>query len=176
MAKATLTLGPGKVVTIEGTAKEVHELLLLHVGTPNAPTSPRKTKKAGTAKNSVLGDHGLDDRVPDIVNLIKSCDEAEQIERQILDRSSAINRCLLPLYVAHEYMKNAFGLTTGQISTVTKELGVFISSQHVSRAFTDSASKYVMAETTRQQGKPTEYRINRRGIQFLKDLLQGSKD
>src|SRR5579864_3846810 len=98
MAKATLTLESGAVVTIEGTTKEVHELLHLHSSGPHTASASRaKVTKRKADKESAPADRTGVDPVPEIVNLIKSCDEAEQIEEEILDKSSATNRCLLPL-------------------------------------------------------------------------------
>src|SRR6266581_2552374 len=145
MAKATLKLGSGSVVTIEGTADEVHELLTLYGGRAKASPMGPKAEAPRSVKDNSAGQDGLEDRISDVVNRIKSCDEAEEIENQVLDKSDIANRCLLPLYIIHEQLDNKFGLTTGQISAVTKELGVFVHSTNVSRALTGSASKFVLA-------------------------------
>jgi hypothetical protein len=52
-----------------------------------------------------------------IIALVKDCDDAEAIEKQILDKTSQVNRTLLPLYVVYKHMNNRFSLTSGEISS-----------------------------------------------------------
>jgi hypothetical protein len=125
---------------------------------------PKKGEAAGKSPPS--------DPVTAIINLIKSRDDAEQIERQILDKSNVVNRCLLPLYVIHEHLPNEVGLTTGQIGAISKDLGVPISQSNVAHTLAGPAGKFVMASRVRKRGVPVEYKINRRGVQHLAAIIK----
>jgi len=169
MSKATLTLKSGAIVTIEGSPSEVHELLQLH---EDKSVSIGARKSEGSKKDEPEQTSLARDSVSEIVNLIRSCDDAERIESQILDKSSAVNRCLLPLYIVHEQLNDAFGLTTGQIASITKELKVPIFQSNVANTLAGHAGKFVMADSTRKPGVPVEYRINRRGVQHLEAVIK----
>jgi hypothetical protein len=180
MAKAQVTLPNGTTVEIEGTADEVRQLLEFYGGT--APAKPesvgtptkkkRKKKKAPTATSSKAATANID--LTEIVNQIKNCDEAEAIETQILDRTSLVNRTLLPLYIVHEYFDNHEGLTSGDISRATSDLGIPIGTPNVSRTLSNTASKYVMGDKVRKKGRAVRYKLSRRGVQYMKKVLDGS--
>lgn len=175
MAKATLTLSDGTSVVIEGTPEEVHRLLSLYGGDSHQTTAvtrrPKRQKtsrKKAPAAKAEVGDQ------PDltvIVNLIKTCDEAESIEEQILDRASQVDRILLPLYVVHEYLDNKFGLTSGEVNKITTDLGIPVSQPNASRALSGTASRYVVGDSVRKKGRPVRYKLHRRGVQYLKSVI-----
>jgi len=118
MAKASLTLANGTSIDIEGTVKEIRELLELYGGATAQlrqppDVSPGRTKRAsrvGSASGGTAAEPPSGPNLTEIVNLIKNCSEAENIERNILDRTSQVDRTLLPLYIVHEHLSNAFGL------------------------------------------------------------------
>lgn len=170
MAKATLKLSNGTSVVIEGTPEEVHRLLSLYSGdSPKSiPESRRPARKKASAVKDEAGDHP---DLADIVNLIKTCDEAESIEEQILDRTSQVNRILLPLYVIHEYLGNAVGLTSGEIKKITTELGIPVSQPNASHTLSGTASRYVVGDSMRKKGRPVRYKLHRRGVQYLKSVI-----
>jgi hypothetical protein len=172
MAKATLTLKSGATVTIEGSASDVHKLLQLHDQDTSSSGIPKSRDKRG--KRAADSTNMSVDAVTEIVNLIKSCEDAELIEKQILDKSNVMNRCLLPLYMIHQELNGALGLTTGQISAITKELGVLVLQPNVAHTLANSASKFVMASHTRKRGVASDYRINRRGVQYLEAVISAS--
>lgn len=171
MAKATIELANGGVVTIEGTPEEVQQLLEIYGGSP-AGTSGKVTSVA--TEPTVDAPPSDEPDLAQIVNLIKTSDEAEQIEEHILDKASAINRVLLPLYIIHEYLENRYGLTTVQISQITTDLGVRILRQNAYRALTGSGSGYVVADRVRRRGVGAKYQLNRRGVKYLKTVIAGS--
>jgi hypothetical protein len=181
MAKATLTLSTGAIVTLEGTPEEVHRLLELHSEGPDASGVARrdKRKSAKVAKETRRVEPVQPAHAPDlneIVNLVKNCDEAEAIEKNILDRASTVDRVLLPLYVVHEHQANELGLTSGEISKITTELGVRVTQPNASMALADSASRYVMGDKVRKKGQPVRYRLSRRGLQYLNSVIGGTGD
>jgi hypothetical protein len=180
MAKASLKLSNGTIVTLEGTPEEVTRLLELYGG---------EHAEASTAKSSTRT-HKSRDRVPSpdqpkgqgegkpnlnqIVALVKECDEAEAIESQILDRAAQVDRTLLPIYIVHEYLGNAFGLTSGEVSKVTKDLGIPISQPNASRTLSGIASKYVIGDKVKVKGQPVRYKLSRRGLKYMKEVLAGN--
>lgn len=176
MAKASLKLANGAVVTIDGTPEEVHRLLSLYSGGASAAGSakaPRTPKKKASARGQGLPSETDSPDLNEIVNLVKNCDEAEALENKILDRASQVDRTLLPLYIVHEHMGNKFGLTSGEISTVTAELGVRVTQPNASTTLSSTAARYVMGDKVRKRGQPTRYRLSRRGLQYLKSVISG---
>ncbi len=178
MAKASFKFRNGTVVTIEGSPEEVKVLLELYGGADDVqerPASSRKLGKAKAYKAKTSDDKG--DQKPDsaeIVNLIKDCDEAESIETQILDRAGQVNRVLLPLYIVHKYMKSAIGLTSGDISKVAKDLGVPINRPNASRTLSGPGSKYVIGDKVKVKGQAVRYKLSRRGVKYIEDVLRGN--
>lgn len=180
MAKATLTLTNGTSVVIEGSPEEVHHLLSLYGGdSPQSTTETRRrARKKSSPKKAPVAKARAGDQpdLADIVNLIKTCDEAESIEEQILDRASQVNRILLPLYVVHEYLDNAFGLTSGEVSKITTNLGVPVLAPNASRTLSSTASRYVVGDSVRKQGKPVRYKLHRRGARYFKSVISGQQN
>lgn len=177
MAKAQLTLPNGTVVEIEGSTQEVKELLEFYGGASGGGSpAPRKqaAKKSArkrAAVKEVAESETLD--LTDIVNEVKSCAEAEDIEARILDKSSQVDRTLLPLYIVHEYFDNQHALSSGDVSKVTTQLSVPVSGPNASRTLSGTASKYVIGDRTRKKGSTVRYKLNRRGVKYLKSVISG---
>jgi len=187
MAKASLTLPNGTVVQIEGTTEEVQGLLQFYgAGTgqhspaprkPAARSRVRKSKSGRGPSEQPAGEAG--DSAPnlsEIVNLAKNCDEAEDIERQILDRASQVDRTLLPLYIVHENLGNAFGLSSGEVSKITTDLGVPVSQPNASKTLSGTAAKYVIGDRVRKKGQLVRYKLSRRGLQYLQAVIGGKSN
>lgn len=173
MAKATLTLPDGTVVYIEGTQMEVQQLLEFygHQPTKKSMRLPKVDKTKGSDKKDLTGvvDYA------EIVRLVKDCDEAETIEKRILDRSSQVDRTLLPLYIVNEYLNNSYGLTSGDVNKVTTDLGIPISQPAASRALSGTAKRYVIGDKMKKKGQPVRYKLSRRGVQYMKAVLEGKE-
>ena len=176
MAKAHLTLPNGTQVAIVGTPEEVHRLLTLAAGGGTAPKRvtkvSRKPVRGGQRAKAADPDADSID-LTQIVNFAKDCDEADGIETNILDRTSIVDRVLLPLYVLKKHAESTGGLTSGEISKITKELGVPVSQPNTSTALSGAASKYVMGDKVRRKGQPVRYRLSRRGEQYLAAVVRG---
>lgn len=174
MAKATLKLTNGTLVTIEGTVEEIEKLLQIYSGKiePGKPETPKLITKD---KSDVAPAKSTLDMM-EIINQIKTCDEAEAIEKQILDRTSEVNRVLLPLYIIHEHLKNAYGLSPTEIANITTELGIRVSRQNALRAVKFSGARYVISDKPRKTGTTSYYKINRRGVQYIKSVIAGSSN
>jgi hypothetical protein len=162
MAKASLTLPSGTVVQIEGTAAEVRDLLGFYSGGssssrvagagPSPSHTPRKQRRSRISSKKEAQQENTATRARDlseIVNLTKTCDEAEKIEQHILDRSSQVDRTLLPLYIVHEHLGNEFGLSFGEVSKITTDLGVPVSQPNASGTLSGTAAKYVIGDRVR---------------------------
>jgi hypothetical protein len=173
MVKASVALSNGTVVNIEGSKEEVQELLAFYSGDTvvgsGTGASPMKTAETKGRSKGKQSDGRLD--LAKIVNFIKNCDDAEAIETTILDKISLVNRTLLSLYIVHEYMGNAFKLSSGEISKVTTDLGVPISTANASRTLSKTAAKYVIGDKVRKQGSAVRYKLSRRGLTYLKSII-----
>jgi hypothetical protein len=187
MPKALITLPNGTTITVEGDIHDLQQLLDYYGGqrkdeTGRAPETGRAQKKKNRrvkvdqAEKVRAADENAEPPLTEIVNLIKNCDEAEQIEKQILDRTSQINRILLPLYVVHQHQKNAHGLTSGDINKITAELGIPIHTANVSHALSGSAARYVMGDKVRRRGQPVRYKLSRRGVKYLAAVIAGKPE
>ncbi len=178
--KVSLGLPSGTLVTVEGIPEDVQKILDNFNGSDGAaPSPPQKPKTKGNGKSSRKQDESSDippDVLTKIVNLVKSCPEAEAIEKNVLEkRPSETDRVLLPLYIVHEYLENAYGLTTVEIETITIELGpnAKISRQNALRALTKRlAAKYISADKIRKHGVATRYTLNDRGVEYIKSILK----
>jgi len=174
MTKAHLTLPNGTQVSIEGTPEDVHRLLnLTAAATSDAKPLPKVKKKRArpVAKVTTADAERVD--LTQIVNLTKNCDEADAIERNILDRTSTVDRVLLPLYILNKHAEASGGLTSGEISKITTELGVPVSQPNTSMSLSGPASKYVMGDKVRRKGQPVRYRLSRRGEQYVAAVIRG---
>jgi hypothetical protein len=187
MAKASLTLPNGTVVQVEGTLDEVRDLLQFYGSAAPRPAArsatPKEnqparapTKKRPPASEAGGGDQPGSPNLSEIVNLAKNCDEAEDIERHILDRASQVDRTLLPLYVVHEHLGNRFGLSSGEVSKITTDLGVPVSQPNASRTLSGTAAKYVIGDKVRKKGQAVRYKLSRRGVKYLKAVIRGRPD
>lgn len=183
MAKASIRLPNGTSVLIEGTTEEIRQLLEFYGQTGGAPAKTKKQpggrKPSRSPKAQAKPDDSTEAERPnlaEIVNLVKNCDEADVIETQILDRTSQVNRILLPLYIVHEHLNNAFGLSSGDINKITVDLGIPIKSPNVSKTLATSASRYVMGDKIRKAGRATRYKLSRRGLRYFNSVLKGPTD
>jgi hypothetical protein len=176
MAKASLKLPNGPVITLEGSPEEVKQLLDLYGY--NGKEEPRvrpaakghRTPKARVSEIAEIKNiEKLD--LNQIVTLAKDCDEAEAIEERILDRTAQVDRTLLPLYIVHEYLNNAYGLTSGEVKKVTTDLGIPISQPAASRTLSGTASKYVIGDKVKVKGQAVRYKLSRRGVKYMKEVL-----
>ena len=175
MAKSIIKLPNGTHITIDGKSEEIKNILSLYIEkkTPYKPTSNiSSSKPKNHEKNNADEIDGT--IVIDIVNIIKDNDESNKIEENILNRSSQIDRILLPLYIVNKYLDQKPQLTSGNISKILSELGVPIKISNVSTKLASSASKYVMQNTSRKKGQSTKYVISRRGIQYIASVISNS--
>ena len=181
MAKATLQLPNGTIVTLDGTPDEVKHLLELYGGQGKTSPPPSKTRRTSTKKKSATKkgagkETEAKPNLTEIVNLVKDCDEAEAMETQILDRTSLVDRTLLPLYIVHKHLDNGFGLTSGEISKINTDLGIPVAQPSASRTLSGTASRYVIGDIVKVKGRAVRYKLSRRGVTYLKKVIAGTDD
>jgi hypothetical protein len=171
MARASFTLQNGTTVAVEGTVEEIHKLMEFYGGSVSKTPKKLDIKRPSQPDTTTKKDGPKEFDLMEIVNTIKSCEQAEDIESYILDKTNEANRVLLPLFIVYEYFDNSFGLTTSEISKVTVELGVKVSRQNSLRALKFSGKAYII-----KSGNPPRYTLNRRGIAFMRSLLSGANE
>jgi hypothetical protein len=187
MAKASIQLPNGTLVTIDGTPEEVANLLATYgQGPAPAPINKPKPAKGKTkARRTPKGQPNADNNVSgglnssqltEIVNAVKNCTEADAIEKKILDKTSQVDRTLLPLYAVHEFLENKYALSSGEIGKITTQLGIPISQANASRTLSGTASRYVMSDSVRKRGFASRYKLSRRGQQYLKAVITGQSN
>lgn len=182
MPTASIKLADGTSVEIDGSPEEVAKLLSLYSGGKTTAVSPSRitrVKKRPIPKTEAAqgaSDAGTILDLSQIINLIKTCDEAEAIEAKILDRVSQVNRILLPLYIVHEYLDNTLSLTSGEISQITTDLGIPVSQPNASTTLSGTASRYVIGDKVRKRGQAVRYKLSRRGLNYVKSVLDRNPD
>jgi hypothetical protein len=171
MTSATLTLPSGTVVEIKGTVEEIHRILELH-NSGEQPRVPRRARRSPREISPTAIEGGAVVSIHEIINHVRSCDEAERLEKCVLDGNSQVARALLPLYIVHKYMDDAFALAAAEIAEICKQLGVPMVPENVSKTLRGGAARFVMLEPA---GPPKKFRINRRGLQHMAEILSGEK-
>jgi hypothetical protein len=174
MAKAKFRLPNGTSVEVDGSPEEITKLLDFYGGS----TTEKHGTSAGQRKSHSDLPHAKkrEPSILDIVQTIKSCDEFEAIEKHILDRTSVVDRTLLPLLIVHKHFGNAFGLTSGDINRVTTELGIPIAAPNIANTLAGSASRYVVGDKLRKKGSAVRYKISHRGLQYLQAVISGGNN
>jgi len=176
LAKATFNLLNGTVVTIEGESTEIEKILDYYSNSKVPDTMVSHNKKEKSHQEGLSQNLSTDTQIEysEIIKFVKNCDEAESIEKQILDKTSQIDRTLLPLYIIHEYLGNKIGLTSGDINKITIDLGIPIATSNISRTLAGTASRYVIGDQVRSKGQPVRYKLSRRGVQYFTSVISGN--
>ena len=166
MAKSTITLPDGTIITIDGDAEEVKKIISIY---KNEITESfvTKGKHVGEEKSEKF----TQDIILDVVNHIKDRKEVNIIEEKILNKSSQVDRALLPLYIADNLSGKPF-LSSGDIHSVLKELGIKIALPNIINTLRGTAVKYIMPDRQHKRGKGVvRYRISRPGKQYISKVL-----
>jgi hypothetical protein len=107
-----------------------------------------------------------------IVSAINDDDDHEKIEEQILNKSGQLPRIIMSLYFAQEVLNSP--ITTGDIQTITDQLGIKIGSANAANTIKGNL-KFFTADTVRKKGAVIKYKLNRKGIDAYKKILNGEK-
>jgi hypothetical protein len=177
MPKANMTLPDGTVVTIDGSIEEIQKILLLHRPEEKQHLRTKQkhihTKSVQVEKDEIVNDVAT---LSDIVNTIKNCDEADKIESNVLDRTSQVDRTLLPFYISHKYFHDKIRLTTGEVAKILSDLNINIRQPNVAKTISTTAAKYVIGDKMKKKGQAVRYKLSRRGIQYFEALLKAKTD
>lgn len=176
MPKANIKLPDGTTIQIEGNLEEIQKLLDYYSSkTPQSPpTENNRARKKNTGIDNDQEASGV--TLSEIINTIKDCDEAELIDQNILDKTSRVNRILLPLYIISKYHKNNIDLSTGEISKITQDLGVKISVSNVSHVLSKTAKSYVIGDKVKKKGRKVKYQLSRRGMKYMESVISGNNN
>lgn len=178
MATTKIELPNGTVITIEGSVDEVQQIIAATTTQPATPVVPKKQQS--TSRRKRVPSAATQTAAPtvdlaNIVNKIKSSTDFDAISTQVLDSRNTLHRVLLPLYFMDDGNENSSGLTSGEISRITRDLGVPIAVANVSRCLSGDARGYVTGDRMRVKGQPVRYKLMRRGVQYFRAILdQGS--
>ena len=178
--KANISLPDGTRIELDGSLDELQKLTEhFHSRSTAVPEAPRQPTYAPAPQPRDTdppdaGGVGGGDEEPDvarIVAVIRDCDEAEAIERKVLDKRDVLNRVLLCLWVVNRHISQSMGLTSGDVERITDQLGTKVAISHASTTLSDKAKSYVTGDSVRKQGGTVRYRLNRRGVQYFGALL-----
>lgn len=126
-------------------------------------------------KKSSSSEPSSQDLIMDVVNKIKNCGESNKIETQVLDKNNQEGRILLPYYISCKYFSKQ-PLTSGDIEKITGELGVRIKYSNVTKKIKKSLLGYLYSDTPRKKGKPTLYKLNRKGVKHFEEILGAEEE
>lgn len=172
MAKSIIKLPNGTHITIEGTTEEVSKILNLYSGQPSGVQAVSGADKKATGKKlSASASKGRVTDVLALVNAAKNSDDFDQMEKKVLDKSSQVDRVLLPLLIAERELAEECKLTSGDIYQFLKQFGINMALPNISRTLAKSAQKYVMADKPRKKGGEVHYVISRPGRKYIEQIL-----
>lgn len=132
--------------------------------------APRPKRQSGRKALPEKDEQQDDVDLAYLVAAVKDSDKFDAIEKNVLDKTAQVGRVLLCLYFANKELNAS--LTTGQIETMTNELGVRIKAQNVHKTLTGAGKKYVSADRVRRKGAIVKYKINRKGIEHFESLTK----
>jgi len=125
-------------------------------------------KKSGETSDRTEVEGSID--IAAIVSAINDNDDHEKIEINILNKSGQLPRIIMCLYFAED----VYGapITTGDIHSITDQLGIKISAANAGTTIKNH-QKYFAADTVRKKGAVIKYKLNRKGNEAYKKLLNG---
>lgn len=105
-----------------------------------------------------------------IINKVGDCKESEQIKSKVLDTRSQEAKLLLCLYISYKYFSNQW-LNSGDMEKITSELGIKIDVRNITNKLKE-IRQYLESGSTRKNGQPTPYRLNRKGVNRFEEILK----
>lgn len=171
MAKSNITLPDGTTIKIEGSTTEISKILSVYKN--NAETiSLKKDQKTSTITSKRDKAEAKEaDKIIEIVSAIKNSDYIEEIEMNILDKSSQVDRVLLPLYIVMHDFDNNISLSSTDIYKILKELGVHMALPNISRTLKKTGLKYIIPEKSTKKHESTSFNISLSGRKYIENLL-----
>lgn len=111
--------------------------------------------------------------IPSLISQIKDADDYPELEKNILDGRDMLAKIIACLHCVAAYTSDAY-LTTGQIETITDQLGIKVGMANAANKIRDN-QKYFTGKTVRKKGQAVPYKLNRRGEQAFSKYLKGEK-
>ncbi len=143
-----------------------------------AKKSRRRRKRivaqVGARANAKAPEEGVEDfkKLLKVVQRIKKSSHFKAIETKILRESNQINRILLSSYFGESIFRQE-GLTTGEIESITKALGVPLRQTNISAQMKRYSALYTIDGTgVPRRGIVVHYRLNQQGRKKFETLLQ----
>lgn len=124
-------------------------------------------------KNGVADTNDSNTLILAVVNKVGECDESEEIQNRIIDKTSMEGKILLCFYISHKYFKNTW-LNTGDIEKITSDLGVKIDVRNATNKIKE-LRRYLESGKSRKKGQPTPYRLNRKGAKRFEEIIHAEK-
>ena len=168
MPKANISLPNGTTIQIDGTVEEIQTLTAMY----SAQVKVEDRARSGYVPPPPPDGEEVEPDIARIAAIVRDCDEAEAIEKKVLDERGVPNRVLLPLYILNKYLPNTMGLTSGDIEKITDQLGVKVAMSSASTNLSGAVKAYLSADSVRKKGAPVRYKLNRRGVQYFEDQLK----
>jgi hypothetical protein len=170
MIKSTIKLENGTLITVEGSVEDVAKLMSIY-GKPSVSSiamvsddfSPAKKEPPSVKEDKI--------ETINLVNATKDADDYTEIEKNILDKASQVDRVLLPIFIAERKFGADISLTSNDIYKYLKEFGINMALPNVSKTLSGPAKNYVMGNSVRKKGAATSYRISRKGKQYIDQIL-----
>lgn len=162
-------------IEVESTDKSYVDSKLEELLRTAPPTTVKKREAAGRRKGGKASqDKKSKTDIVKLVEFIKESDKFPDVDKNILEKSSQLPKILMCVYFAKDCFPNNPYLRTGEIDTITDQLGVRIQITNVSKTITRKL-KYFSGDRVRKRGVKIRYKINRAGGQAFKKLLEGKK-
>lgn len=151
--------------------KKLAELLSLQVKPAKQPRRKSANRRQSTNDSTEEDSSQVD--VVAIVAAINESDEHDAINNHILSKSAQLPRIIMCLKFASTTLDSPL-LTSGDIETITDQLGIKIKSQNAGTAIKNN-QKYFTPSSVRKRGAIMKYKLNRKGDTAYKNLLKGEK-
>ncbi len=164
MSKGNRLRNPQLQKILQRLADHEDRIRLLESGTRPAKKSPGTRQADADSLGGVISS---------IVNRIGDCDESEEIQRRVLDQRSVEARILLCFFIPYKYFDKVW-LASGDIEKITSELGIKIDTRNVTNKI-KKLRQYLESRSTRRRGRPTPYRLNRKGFNHFQKILQSQQ-
>lgn len=168
MVKSIIKLENGTIITVEGSVEDVAKLMSVY-GEHNSQTSVHSPRKTVKKEVSSQGEDKIDAIL--LVNATKDAKDYEEIEKNILDKASQVDRVLLPIFIAERRFGGDASLTSNDIYKYLKEFGINMALPNISKTLGGPAKNYIMGDSVRKKGSATSYRISRKGKQYVNQML-----
>lgn len=132
---------------------------------PSRKTTPPKRTPTPSGGRSARSDEEL----LELVHHIQELDESIDLAGRVLSKRAQLPRILMCMYYAAKRFTDPY-LTTGEIETVTDQLGIRIDSSNAGKVLKKN-STYVTTDAMRKPGAIVGYKLNRSGIGHFENLL-----